>query len=91
MSGKASLAKNLELLGIQLVDENLNKVLKRVVELGDSKKSMTAADLPFIITDVLETSETQRIELLNCSISSGLGFHEAGKQTHSLKQSLHGR
>jgi D-citramalate synthase len=74
MSGKASLAKNLELLGIQLVDENLNKVLKRVVELGDSKKSMTAADLPFIITDVLETSETQRIELLNCSISSGLNL-----------------
>ena len=38
MSGKASLAKNLELLGIQLVDENLQKVLKRVVELGDTKK-----------------------------------------------------
>ena len=35
---------------------------------------MTAADLPFIITDVLETSETQRIELLNCSISSGLNL-----------------
>ena len=74
MSGKASLAKNLEMLGIQLVDENLQKVLKRVVELGDTKKSMTAADLPFIITDVLETSETQRIELLNCSISSGLNL-----------------
>ena len=74
MSGKASLAKNLETLGIQLVEENLNKVLKRVVELGDTKKSMTAADLPFIITDVLETSETQRIELLNCSISSGLNL-----------------
>ena len=75
MSGKASLAKNLETLGIQLVDENFNKVLKRVVELGDTKKSMTAADLPFIITDVLETSETQRIELLNCSISSGLNLN----------------
>ena len=74
MSGKASLTKNLETLGIQLVEENLNKVLTRVVELGDTKKSMTAADLPFIITDVLETSETQRIELLNCSISSGLNL-----------------
>ena len=72
MSGKASLAKNLEILGIQLVDENLQKVLKRVVELGDTKKTMTAADLPIIITDVLETSDTERIELLNCSISSGL-------------------
>ena len=74
MSGKASLAKNLEMLGIQLVEENLQKVLKRVVELGDSKKTLTAADLPMIITDVLETSETQRIELVNCSISSGLNL-----------------
>ena len=55
-------------------NENLNKVLKRVVELGDTKKTMTAADLPIIITDVLETSESQRIELLNCSISSGLNL-----------------
>jgi len=74
MSGKASLAKNLEILGIQLVEDNLKKVLKRVVELGDTKKSMTAADLPMIITDVLETSETKHIELLNCSISSGLNL-----------------
>jgi len=74
MSGKASLAKNLEMLGIQLVEENLNKVLNRVVELGDTKKSMTAADLPMIIADVLETSDSQRIELLNCSISSGLNL-----------------
>ena len=74
MSGKASLAKNLEMLGIQLVEENLNKVLSRVVELGDTKKSMTAADLPIIIADVLETSDSQRIELLNCSISSGLNL-----------------
>ena len=74
MSGKASLAKNLEILGIQLTEENLNKVLNRVVELGDTKKAMTAADLPIIITDVLETSDTQRIELLNCSISSGINL-----------------
>jgi len=77
MSGKASLTKNLEMLGIQLVEENLKKVLKRVVELGDSKKAVTAADLPMIITDVLETSETNRIELLNCSISSGLNLRAA--------------
>ena len=41
MSGKASLTKNLEMLGIQLIEENLQKVLKRVVELGDTKKTMT--------------------------------------------------
>ncbi len=74
MSGKASLVKNLEQLGIQLAEENLQKVLRRVVELGDSKKTITMADLPFIITDVLESNEIQRIQLLNCSISSGLNL-----------------
>ena len=58
MSGKASLVKNLELLGIQLVEENLQKVLRRIVELGDSKKPSLLADLPFIITDVLETMKS---------------------------------
>lgn len=74
MSGKASLAKNLEQLGIQLSEENLQKVLRRVVELGDSKKTITLADLPFIITDVLETHDTQRVQLLGCTVSSGIGI-----------------
>ncbi len=74
MSGKASLAKNLEQLGIQLTDENLKKVLRRVVSLGDSKKTITLADLPFIITDVLETHDSQRVQLLGCTINSGSGL-----------------
>ena len=43
-----------------------------MVELGDSKKTITPADLPFIITDVLETEDVQRIRLLACSLTSGL-------------------
>ena len=72
MSGKASLIKNLEKLDITLSDENLDKVLKRVVALGDSKKSITAEDLPFIIAEVLESKDYDHVELLNCSITSGL-------------------
>ncbi|HHH39099.1 MAG TPA: 2-isopropylmalate synthase, partial [Sedimenticola sp.] len=72
MSGKASLLKNLEKLDITLSEENLAKVLKRVVELGDSKKTITAEDLPFIIAEVLEGRDYDYIELLNCSITSGL-------------------
>jgi len=72
MSGKASLLKNLEKLDIALSDENLDKVLKRVVELGDSKKSITSEDLPFIIAEVLESRDYDYMELLNCSITSGL-------------------
>jgi D-citramalate synthase len=72
MSGKASLVKNLEQLGLQLSDENLRKVLDRIVALGDSKKTITPADLPFIVTDVLENNVQQSLRLVGCSVSSGL-------------------
>ena len=72
MSGKASVLKNLEQMDISLSDENLKKVLKRIVELGDSKKSITSEDLPFIIAEVLESKDYDYVELMNCSITSGL-------------------
>ncbi len=72
MSGKASLLKNLESMDISLSDENMKKVLNRVVELGDSKKSITSEDLPFIIAEVLESRDYDHIKLLNCSVTSGL-------------------
>ncbi|HFD11185.1 MAG TPA: 2-isopropylmalate synthase [Crenotrichaceae bacterium] len=71
MSGKASLRKNLELLGLNLSIENQKKVLKRIIELGDSKQTITSDDLPFIIADVLESESYQHISLLNCTITSG--------------------
>lgn len=71
LSGKASVLKNLEMLDINLSPDDQEKVLKRVVSLGDSKKSITAEDLPFIIAEVLESKEYDHIELLNCSITSG--------------------
>lgn len=72
MSGRASLVKNLERLDIMLGNKDLDKVLKRVVELGDSKKTITAEDLPFIIAEVLESKDFDHIELLSCSTTSGL-------------------
>ncbi len=72
MSGKASLKKNLEELGIHLSPEDQAAVLQRIVKLGDSKATITVEDLPFIIADVLETKDYQHIELLNCSVTSGL-------------------
>ena len=52
-SGKASIAKNLEDLGIELSPESMAKVTNRVVELGDKKQNITPDDLPYIIADVL--------------------------------------
>ena len=72
LSGKASLQKNLQALGVELSAENQQRVLQRIIQLGDSKELITPADLPFIIADVLESGDFQPIELLNCYISSGL-------------------
>ena len=72
MSGKASIANNLEELGISLSPEDQAKVLERVVALGDSKHVITAEDLPFIIADIMESKEYQHIELHNCHINTGL-------------------
>ncbi|WP_328988004.1 alpha-isopropylmalate synthase regulatory domain-containing protein [Thiorhodovibrio winogradskyi] len=81
LSGKASLIKNLERLDITLSEENQRKVLKRIIELGDSKKSITAEDLPFIIAEVLESRDYDHAELLACNVSSSLGL----ESTASIK------
>lgn len=73
MSGKASLAKNLEELGITLSDDDQKKILARVVELGDSKQRITMHDLPFIIADVLESEEYQYVKLKRCDLNSHWG------------------
>jgi len=86
LAGKASLAKNLERLGITLSDTNQRQVLKRIVELGDSKKTITAEDLPFIIAEVLESKDYQHAELIACNVSSSLGL----ESTASIKVCLQG-
>lgn len=55
-SGKANIENNLQQLGIQLSDEDLKKVTQRIIELGDRKETVTQADLPYIISDVLDSS-----------------------------------
>lgn len=72
LAGKASLAKNLERLDISLSEENQRRVLARIVHLGDSKKSITAEDLPFIIAEVLESHDYDHAELVACTLSSSL-------------------
>lgn len=64
-SGKANIENNLQQLGIQLSDADLKKVTQRVIELGDRKEVVTQADLPYIISDILNSSmidEKVRVE-----------------------------
>ncbi|MDB5017676.1 MAG: 2-isopropylmalate synthase [Mucilaginibacter sp.] len=55
-SGKANIEKNLQELGLKLNDADLKKVTQRVIELGDKKETVTREDLPYIISDVLDSN-----------------------------------
>ena len=64
-SGKANIENNLGQMGIQLSDDDLKLVTQRIIELGDRKETVTQADLPYIIGDVLDrrpAEETVRVE-----------------------------
>jgi (R)-citramalate synthase len=54
-SGKANIEKNLQELGLQLNPEDLKLVTQRIIELGDKKETVTKEDLPYIISDVLDS------------------------------------
>lgn len=65
-SGKANIENNLHQLGIHLSDNDLKKVTQRIIELGDRKESVTQEDLPYIISDVLDSAAIEeRIKVLN--------------------------
>ncbi len=65
-SGKASIGNNLKELGIELDADTMQKVTKRVVELGDKKEYITKEDLPFIIADVLGSNvNDEKIRIRN--------------------------
>ena len=58
-SGKANIQKNIDELGLKLSKENLQKVTKKIIELGDKKERVTAEDLPYIISDVLKSTNVK--------------------------------
>jgi len=77
LSGKASVDKNLEQLGIVLAGEERDLVLQRIIELGDRKHTVTPEDLPYIIADVLKTPDGHlvRIESWTVAMASGEAPH----------------
>ena len=77
LMGKASLEFNLEKLNVTLTDAEKRQLLNRIVELGDQKRHVTTADLPFLITELLQTPELQVFEVKDFSIVSNLGLRPA--------------
>ena len=74
LMGKASLDFNLEQLNVTLTDAEKRQLLARIVELGDQKRHVTTADLPFLITDLLQTPEMKVFEVKDFSIVSNRGL-----------------
>lgn len=73
LSGKASVDKNLEAMGLELDKATRDKVLMEVVRLGDKKKSITPEDLPFIISSILKSPIRSQVEVTNYSITTRRG------------------
>ena len=74
LMGKASLDFNLERLNISLLPEQKQQLIARIVELGDQKKSVTQSDLPFLISEVLQTRDLRVFEVKDYSVVSNRGL-----------------
>jgi len=73
-SGKSNIKKNLESMGIELDEVSMKKLTERIIELGDKKEIVTQDDLPYIISDVLQTPGTEKIKMINYSLSLNHGL-----------------
>ena len=74
-SGKANIEKNLQELGLKLNDEDLKKVTQRVIELGDKKETVTKEDLPYIISDVLDSSlYEEKVSVQSYVLTNAMGL-----------------
>ena len=74
-SGKSNIQKNLQEIGLQLSDEDITKVTKRIIELGDKKEVVTKEDLPYIISDVLDSNiYEEKIKVLSYVLTHAKGL-----------------
>lgn len=74
-SGRASISRNLKELGLELTNEQMRRVTKRITELGDKKESVTIEDLPYIVSDVLKHEvRTERVRLRSYFVNLAYGL-----------------
>ncbi|MDD3079601.1 MAG: alpha-isopropylmalate synthase regulatory domain-containing protein [Paludibacter sp.] len=87
-SGKANIIKNLEQLGIELDDAMMQKVTKRVIELGDRKELVSLDELPYIVSDVIKNEQDNPvIKVLNYSLSLSMELRPMA----TVKVEIHGK
>jgi D-citramalate synthase len=73
LSGKASLDQNLSKLGIELSTDARDRVLARIIELGDKKHTVVPEDLRFILADVLKEPAYRQVRIESYAVSVGSG------------------
>lgn len=84
-SGKANIEKNLQELGLKLNDADLKKVTQRVIELGDRKETVTKEDLPYIISDVLDSSlYDQKVIVESYVLTNAMGLRPSATISMSI-------
>jgi D-citramalate synthase len=65
-SGKSNIENNLAQLGIELPEADLKKLTQRIIELGDKKEVVTQSDLPYIISDVIDSNTIEeKVKIVN--------------------------
>ena len=76
-TGRAGARAALEEHGVEVDDEELTRVVKRIKEIGDRGKRVTDADLLAIAEDVKGTDRERRVEVLDLTAASGGGIPTA--------------
>lgn len=74
LAGKSSLDMNLDKLGIQLDAQQKKALLEKIIQYGDQKKVITSEDLPYLIADIFDQSETKVFTVKECIITSSLSL-----------------
>lgn len=74
LSGKASLEMNLGKLRIHLNEDQKQKLLQKVVELGDMKKSVTIEDIPFLVADMLGGQKYKKFRVTGCVVTTTMSM-----------------
>nr|WP_293834526.1 alpha-isopropylmalate synthase regulatory domain-containing protein [uncultured Arsenicibacter sp.] len=89
-SGKANIEKNLQELGIKLSDSDLKKVTQRIIELGDRKEMVTREDLPYIISDILDSNAIEEnVVVVNYVLTHSKGLRPSATLQVQIKGQLY--
>ncbi|MBB12937.1 MAG: 2-isopropylmalate synthase [Flavobacteriaceae bacterium] len=87
-SGKANIQKNLQKLGVSLNDDEVRKVTQRIIELGDKKEIVTTEDLPYIISDVLNSYTEQKVAVKSYVLTHSKGLRPTTAVSLEIKGEL---